>query len=269
MDDKLPIILLDESEVAAARKNSDMNIIDLRRITFGEPLDLHIGVRDCPATLAEIVPMARSLSSKLMQVVLEKLDSDGTVVPCRRGCAICCNYLVFLSVPEAFRMVEEVMMMPLEQRQDVIKSCRQLAQRFREKLNEPANMADTIDQSQEARISNCYYSVKQACPFLCNNLCTIYEQRPVICREHIVVGSASQCSTDGAREAMDANVKIPVSMAEVLWQLTIELENRNREAVVLPCVFDWYEGDVERSKRTWHAPIMAERFINILLRLWR
>lgn len=269
MNDKLPIILLDESEVTAARHSSDMNIIDLRRIAFGEPLHLHIGVRDCPATLAEIVPMAKSLSSKLVQVVLEKFDTDGTVVPCRQGCAVCCSYLIFLSVPEAFRMVEEVMMMPLEQRENVIKSCRQLAERFREKLNEPENMADTIDQSQEARISNCYYSVKQSCPFLCNNLCTIYEQRPVICREHIVVGSVSQCRGDDTHEAMDANVKVPVSIAEVLGQLTVELENGNREAVVLPCAFDWYQGDVERSKRTWPAPIMVERFINILLRLWR
>ena len=266
MYDKLPIIFLDESEVSSARQNSDMNIISMRRTTFGKPLYLHIGVRDFPATLADIVPMSRSLSSKLIQIVLEKFDSDGTVVPCRKGCGVCCNYLVYLSIPEAFRMVEEVM--PLEQREDVIKSCRQLAERFREKLNEPAN-ADTVNESQKAKISRCYYSVKQSCPFLCNNLCTIYEQRPIICREHIVVGSVSQCLGDGSHEAMDANVKVPISIAEVLGQLTIELEHGNREAVVLPCVFDWYQRDVERSKRTWPAPMMVERFINIFLRLWR
>ncbi len=269
MDDKSPIILLEDSEISAARQNGDMEIIELRQKTFGKPLYLHIGVRDCQATLADIVPMARALSSKLTNIVLEKVDADGAVVPCRKGCGVCCKYLIYLSIPEAFRMVEEVMMMPLEQRQDMIKSCRQLAQRFREKLNEPVNDS-AANESQDAKILKCYSLVKQVCPFLRNDSCTIYEQRPIICREHIVVGSALQCRGDGGYEgAMDANVKMPVSIAKVLGQLTIELEYGNREAVVLPCVFDWYQGDVERSKRTWPASIMVKRFTDIFLRLWK
>lgn len=266
MNDKPPIVLLNESAVSAVQKDTDMDIVDLRRDMFGKPLLLHFGVRNGPATLADIVPAARSLSSKLVAIVEQELARRETAVPCRKGCSVCCRYLIFLSIAEAFRMVEEAGMMPTEQRQSLEKRCRRLSEQFRRQLNMPPG-PDPVNESPSEKMFRCYNSLKPSCPFLCDNLCTAYEQRPVGCRERMVAGSALQCRDVGDRQAKE--VQMPFSIAETLARLSIELEGTGHEVVILPSVFEWYEANAERGRRTWPAQMMVERFVSILSRLWK
>lgn len=132
MNDELPIILLSEvlwtpsggpftGDEAGAVQNRGMKVMDLHLDVFGEPVRARIGVRDVPARLADIVPMARTLSSKLVQVVMRNLRRSGTAVPCGKGCAACYHHLIGISIPEAFRLVEEVAAMPPERREGVIR----------------------------------------------------------------------------------------------------------------------------------------------------
>ena len=110
-------------------------------------------------------------------------------------------------------------------------------------------------------ISNWYKSLKLQCPFLNNEICTIYQARPLACREHIVTSPAGSCR--GGRRRVEV-VEIAVSMVDVLVQLTAELEETDTEAVIMPLLLAWCDGNIERSKRTWPAAVMVDRFVKII-----
>jgi len=110
-------------------------------------------------------------------------------------------------------------------------------------------------------VSSWYRSLKLACPFLYKGVCTIYEQRPLACREHFVRGSARLCKGGRGRAKV---VKMPVRVVDALAQLASELEGTSVEAVMMPLVLVWYEQHPERDERSWPATMMVERFVEIV-----
>ena len=86
--------------------------IDLDVRVLDRRLRKRLMVPDVPARLSDIVPLARQLADELSEIALRHARSAGKVVPCQRGCAACCRYLVPLSPPEAFRLLEEVRALP-------------------------------------------------------------------------------------------------------------------------------------------------------------
>lgn len=65
---------------------------------FGEEISAEFDIRDKYARMADIVPLARKLSTGISKAVLRNLCLSGETVPCCKGCSACCNYLVPLSV---------------------------------------------------------------------------------------------------------------------------------------------------------------------------
>jgi Fe-S-cluster containining protein len=109
--------------------------------------------------------------------------------------------------------------------------------------------------------SDWYESFRLACPFLYEDACTIYEQRPMACREHYVVGSA--CGLDQHTGGTEP-IKMPVSMSEVLGRLASDLEGTDVEALVLPLALFWADENAERGRRTWPTVMMVERLTDIV-----
>ena len=111
------------------------------------------------------------------------------------------------------------------------------------------------------KVANWYANLKQACPFLHKGQCIIYDQRPIACIEHFIKGSSRACKLGRGRAEV---VHVPVSMVEVLGELTSRLEDIAVEAVMLPLALAWSHENAERSKRFWPAEIMAECFVEII-----
>jgi hypothetical protein len=57
---------------------------------------------------------------------------------------------------------------------------------------------------------------------------------------------------------------MPLSITEALARLAAELEQSSIEAVMLPLALPWAEENRQRWERTWPAPMMVEKFVNIL-----
>jgi Fe-S-cluster containining protein len=217
------------------------------------------------ASLSDMVPLARMLSAKLSLATLNNLRREGRCVPCRKGCPACCRYMVPLSVPEVFRLREDISLLPADRRRSVYRSCLGAAKKILNRT--PKDFAGdqltwTDSQSHLSRLGRWYAGLGLACPFLSNGLCTSYRTRPIACREHIVTGSAVLCRGEGAAEP--SVVPPPVSVLECLGQLAAELEQSELEAVLLPLALPWAQENIERSRRTWPATTMVERFIEIL-----
>ncbi len=265
MIEKSPIIVLDESEGAGDNCNSSSEIISLDLDIFGEPVHFRIGVSQRQARLADIVPLSRTLSTKLAIAVLNKLSKDGKFVPCRKACSACCSYLIPLSIPEVFRLRQELLALSPDQREMVLKACLDTAKVILNNLPENIEINESIEmngQIQTGWLSRWYSGLKQPCPFLSHGLCTIYEQRPIACREHIVTGSAILCEAewqDGSQV-----VQMPLSIIECLGHLTAELEQSAIEAVMLPLALPWAQENLARHERQWPAIMMVERFVEIV-----
>ena len=247
--------------------NCDTEVIGLELDVLGKGLNFRIDVGKGQARLADIVPLARTICTKITDVVVESIRSDGGSVPCCKGCAACCGpYLVPLSVPEALRLNEDISALPEYQREAIFKACllaarRILSQKPPESFIGQATDTSRVSPAELNLVSSWYTSLKLPCPFLYKGLCSIYEQRPLACREHFVNGSADACrGWPGIAEV----VEIPVQLPNALAQLAGELEGTSAEAVILPLTLVWCGDNSERAERTWPAAMMVKRFFEIV-----
>jgi len=245
-------------------------VIGLELDILGKEVDFRIDVWQERARLADIVPLARTLCTKITNVVVESIRSDGGRILCCKGCAASCaryaRYLVPLSVPEALRLNEEISTALPHQRESMLKACLLAARRILSQKPPESFIPQTTSTCQVSLaelnlVSSWYTSLKLACPFLYKGLCTIYEQRPLACREHFVNGSADACrGWPGIAEV----VEIPVQLPNALAQLAGELEGTSAEAVILPLTLVWCGDNSERAERTWPAAMMVKRFFEIV-----
>lgn len=242
-------------------------VIGLDLDVLGKKVNFSFAVSKGQATLADIVPLARTICTKITDIVVESVCSNGDHIPCCKGCETCCShYLVPLSVPEAFRLKEEISHTPLSQRESIWQACllttrRILSNRPPKLLLDQTDGPSLVGLVDLKRVSDWYKNLKLPCPFLHKGLCTIYDQRPLACREHFIKGSAEACR--GERDVAEV-VRLPVQMPNALAQLARDFEGTTLEAVLLPLVFLWYEQERPRANKTWPAAMMVERFLEIV-----
>jgi Fe-S-cluster containining protein len=183
-----------------------------------------------------------------MAVAMEKTAAAGAPASCRRGCAACCQQFVGISAPEARAIGRLVDAMPPE-RQAVIRH------RFAETLSvmrangimapqspDGAPVFLIHDHSKTGReryadVAQRYFALHRPCPFLDDGACSIYEDRPLICREYAVTTPAELCADlDVAALQM---VVPPVRLSSGLAELTMLVEDRPAVQIPLFAALAW------------------------------
>jgi len=247
--------------------NSGKKVIGLELDILGENINFCIGVGKGRAKLADIVPLARTLCDKITEIVVRRIRSNQGRIPCGKGCSACCSrHLVPLSIPEALRLKEEIDAAPAYRRELMLRACLRTA-RFILSHQPPKPLMPQTEEVSAVKsvdlnlVSNWYSSLKPTCPFLYDHVCSIYEQRPLACREHFIKGSAMACK--GLRGAAEV-LEMPIQLPNVLGQLASELEGTGVDAVILPLALPWFEDNPERAERNWPAEMMIKRFVEIV-----
>ncbi|MBN1975347.1 MAG: YkgJ family cysteine cluster protein [Sedimentisphaerales bacterium] len=233
-----------------------MKTVELNLNILDESVLFQIDVIPKMIKLSEIVPLAQELSSKISNIIQEKLFSKGITIPCRKGCSACCSYLVPLSVPEAFYLREKVLAMPEDTRKTALNSFLASARIILKEKPEGLNLLE-IDQ-----LSKWYSNLELPCPFLSDNICSIYDIRPIACREYLVTGSEIFCNP--AWQADNHKVDLPASVLECLGLLSAEFEQTDIEAIMMPLALPWAEENLDRDMKTWPAPEIVEHLIDII-----
>ncbi|HBG26574.1 MAG: hypothetical protein A2Y10_16260 [Planctomycetes bacterium GWF2_41_51] len=230
----------------------------------GRVLDFSINVISEEATLSDIVPIARKISSKMANAILQGIKEKGINVPCRKGCCSCCSSLIPMSVPEVFRMREEFMAKSNKTSNRLLRRCIKSAVRILEKTEYSEYLKDfaKLGKRSVGQVNKWYGELKQVCPLLSGGLCMLYEQRPIACREHIVTGSSDSCKQDHL--CRPNVVPIKVSVLEALGELASELEGTEVEAIMLPFSQAWVQDNLWRAERKWSAMEMVRLFAEIL-----
>jgi len=260
-----PIVIMTGQERVAHHHDSSVKTLMFELDVLSEAATFYINVLPKSVRLSDLAVPARTLAMKISLLILNRLCKNGQYVPCRKGCATCCRYLVPLSIPEVFRLREEVSAMPSDRRNAVLQTSLEAAGRILGNIPKDFEGSGNIMGSEQVemdQLSRWYTDLKLVCPFLRNNLCSYYEQRPIACREHMVTSLKSCCGDDGDDEP--SAVRISASVLECLGKLTAELEHSDVEAVMLPLALPWAQENIDRSRRTWPAMTVVEQFIEIL-----
>jgi Fe-S-cluster containining protein len=170
-----------------------------------------------PADFAGLIATIRSVFGKYTAKLLEfqpgadrgralqqMMDREmGTVamlpLACSKGCSGCCHYEVEITSDDA-----AVLKLVIDEGHMI----------DRERL---AVQAARERKSPEWRK---FWSKENRCVFLGDDgACGIYEDRPSVCRKHVVTTPAAACTTDGAAVA-----PVQVLLAEILLSAALSLE---------------------------------------------
>jgi len=212
---------------------------------LGEEHAIDCKVRVGRARLGELVPLARSLSASILAITTAHARDEGKEVSCRKGCTHCCRQLVPVSPLEARRLADVVRSLPEPRRAAIRDRFAEAAARLRAAglvdPRGPKGRASLVSSESSASaawddVSRRYYALRIDCPFLEDDLCSLYEERPLACREYNAVTDPALC------EALDPAIEIvprPSPMGEALTKATNELTGKKYAGIPLPLVMEW------------------------------
>ncbi|MFA6135058.1 MAG: YkgJ family cysteine cluster protein [Phycisphaerae bacterium] len=225
-----------------------------------QPWQVRLSVADRNATLAEIVPLARSLSDHMVRQAVDAAEESGQSVACKSGCSACCRYLVPVSVPEALCLHQEIIALPPAQRERLQSAAAEVARKI---LRNPFPSEHAADSRPDrlAALNRWYAGLDIACPMLSDALCSLYAMRPLACREHLAVSSSRRCAWP--QPVTPQLLPLPLSMSQVLARLAAEVEGTDTEAILLPLSFFWAADHAVRAERTFPAKLLVERLLAI------
>lgn len=113
----------------------------------------------------------------------------GLTMACKRGCATCCTQNVTMTTLEGYSILQHLI---ASGKTDLLKAVHHTvkSKRYQPALTTNELAALCLNGEDPPEEKNDYSSI--ACPFLCNNECLIYEERPLGCRCFF---SAEKCET--------------------------------------------------------------------------
>lgn len=215
---------------------------------LGEAREIDCKVRVGRTRLKELLPLARSLSASITAIGIERArKGSGKEVTCQKGCDFCCRQLIPIAPLEAKRLAEVVAAMPKKRADEVRRRFSAARAQLVEAGLLPRNAkkgsialasAEKDPKAAWDDVSRQYYALHIDCPFLADGACSIYDERPLACREYNAVTDPALCETlDPAIEATPR----PLRFGEILTEVGNELASASFSGVPLALALEWAE----------------------------
>lgn len=241
-------------------------------VTLNTPAGRLNTVMDVPTgfvPITSIVSVARRLGEEMSKLEELRSRETGHSISCRMGCAACCRMLVPLSPPEAFALREYVEQLPEDRQasllQKVADSKSKLASHgLLDRLQDVADATTPIPDEELDPLNRAYYALRHPCPFLENEICSIYEARPAACRELLVTSPAALC--DDLVENPVVPLPVSVRIGTVLGLLWGTMTNSPPRLIPLPLALDWAEQHRDEATRTWAGSNLIDQLLD---KMWR
>ncbi|TAJ32001.1 MAG: YkgJ family cysteine cluster protein [Nitrospirae bacterium] len=229
------------------------------------PLNVPTGL--VPVTA--LVPSLRRLGEQAQALEERRTVDAGAAISCRKGCAACCRMLVPISAPEAFALRDSIQALPESRRATIL----QRVTEARTRLEQAGLLARLIDLAETERqllddefeaTNRDYYALRLPCPFLENEACSIYEDRPAACRELLVTTPAELCQDLARNPVRPLPVAVRMSTALALWWS--ELVGGPARLIPLPLALEWADRHAAEGNRTWPGPQLLDKALD---KVWR
>jgi Fe-S-cluster containining protein len=172
---------------------------DVELTVNGRRLTMRVSVPQERVAPASLLPLYRGVAERLTSMAVDAARAAGHEVSCRMGCGACCRKLVPVSPLEARALVTLVGRMP-EPRRTIIH--RRFADARRRLEIEAPDLfrrllhPEDCSRDDAVALGHDYFRLRIACPLLEDESCTIYADRPIDCRQYLVVSPAEQCAVD-------------------------------------------------------------------------
>jgi len=215
--------------------------------TFAVDLDLP-GETASPASLA---PVLHQLSSALTDFQL-----DGLPLPpsCRRACSACCKQLVPVSEPEMHAMAGLIERLGTDHRERVTARFNSLLRRLNSAGLSDRLRAPPSDPDDYQRLMRDYFELGIDCPFLENRACSIYPDRPSLCRQYNVTSSAALC--DNPFEYDISMVPMPAFIDNLCSKAYADLHQVKIKVTPIPLALEWVELNSEHLPAVPLLPVL-------------
>ncbi|HKU94287.1 MAG TPA: YkgJ family cysteine cluster protein, partial [Vineibacter sp.] len=143
----------------------------------------------------DMLPAFRAYTDAMVDQAIDYSASEGKPVSCRAGCAACCRQFVVISTTEARRIAALVDAMPEPRRSEVHARFEHVDKRIAEwSTSVGFGRGQTQSRMSERDLASSYVGLWLDCPLLEDEKCSIYEDRPLVCREYLVTSPAEDCA---------------------------------------------------------------------------
>lgn len=251
-------------QMGTTRPESDLpQTAQLSLELFGQRMTADMTLPGGPQTHTSMLPAYRALADATINATVAAMAEHVEPVSCHRGCAACCRKLVPISTAEARALHARIAAMPEPQGAAVRARFDALRERLRaagllERLEEIERMTDEEILKAGADYFHHYFD----CPFLEAEECTIYQERPMACREYMVTSPAEQCFP--ASKLFDVNVVLlPANMARALARASRPAGYPGAGRVPLAIAPAWVEAHPEDA-----PPREAVELLKEVIALW-
>ena len=227
---------------------------------------------DVPTTfvpVTTIVPLLRRLGEEAQALEETRLSAGGESRSCTKGCAACCHMLVPLSPPEAFALMDFIRSLPTEKQERLVTRFSQtksalVSHGLWQRLVDLGESSVPPDDETLDPINRDFYALRLACPFLEEEMCSIYDERPAACRELLVTSPMERCQDMVQNEI--SPIPAPVRVSPVLGLLWGELTSSPPRLIPLPIVLDWVERNFRENEKTWRGSDLLDSALD---KIWR
>jgi Fe-S-cluster containining protein len=214
----------------------------------------------------DLLPVLYQFDDAAVGLAEAESQRQGKHVSCRVGCAACCRQFIPVSQHEARRIARLVANLPDDRRREIEERFEHATGQLEQHgLLERAVAADQLEsEAQRAELGHAYFELGLACPFLEDERCTIYCDRPMACREYLVTSPPEHCWSPRTKpvEAVPVAANIsaalyrfgddgspgPARWIPLIWSLKWTSDQRPGDAPKLPApeVFRRFMRIVER-----------------------
>ncbi len=224
--------------------NSDnITEVSLTLNVLGRELRLRAGVPTPAVPATEMLGVWRMLDKVMAQCAAEAVRNSGQSVSCGDRCGHCCRKLIPASATEAWSLDAMLEKLSPETRKRVEGRFGTAEARMRS-LGMGMLIDDPFALPREVfvELGRSCFAEGIECPFLEDESCLVYEERPLSCREYLVTSPPSHCARDAASSSVNV-VVLPYSVALAVAQLHPSLGAARNTNVWIPLV----------AARTWAA----------------
>ncbi len=237
------------------KSKDEWKTIHTRVSIKGNPLELQMTVPTKTVTARKMLPIFRQMSNSFVQIGVDAANAHGEKISCKAGCGACCRQSVPISESEVYQITEMVENMPEPRRSEI-------KEKFKKGCSHLANIGwfekleTTVSAPAEVRqgVLDEYFKQGIPCPFLEDESCSIYEERPLICREYLVTTPAENCNNP-TPETINT-ISIPIHPSSAVCSIT-KTKNLSPGFNFVPLILalDWAnhfpETTEERTGEQW------------------
>src|SRR5207249_10576704 len=142
-----------------------------------------------------LMPIFRALTDVFVEAAVENAQAEGHSISCRKGCGACCRQLVPISEVEVEALRETVRALSAERRAEVVARFEDAVRRLAHAgLLDRLRAPRMVRPDEMNRLGIAYFEQGIACPFLEDESCSIHAERPLACREYLVVSPPARCA---------------------------------------------------------------------------